>query len=179
MKLYLLTHERELNKVSNTGRLVKKCLGNLVEVIIWKRTEPDLNLVELMNKSEVAMLYPDRPSQYRKNSEELDEEPKVLEDTTLNNKLCGTKVGVESFESFLILDSTWQEARKMYNRSTYLQQVKKISLQATTPSTYRKRRNQIDGGLSTAECVIELLKQKNEPSLATILQEQFDQFNLE
>lgn len=178
MKLYLLTHERELNKVSNTGRIVKKCLGTSVEVIVWKRTEPDLNLVELMNTGEVAMLYPDRPTQYGTDSEELDDAAKLSRNININNKSCGNKVSVEGFESFLILDSTWQEARKMYNRSAYLQQAKKISLQVEQPSTYRKRRNQIEGGLSTAECVIELLKQKDKQSLASELQKDFDAFNL-
>jgi DTW domain-containing protein YfiP len=172
MKLYLLTHERELNKLSNTGRLVKECLGVLVEIIIWKRTEPDSNLIELINKREVAMLYPDQPSQNSKNYAE----PEGV--SLPENALLTKKASLNDFESFLILDSTWQEARKMYNRSTYLQQVKKISLQVDTPSTYRKRRNQIEGGLSTAECVIALLKQKNEFNLAEALQKDFDVFNL-
>jgi len=183
MKLYLLTHERELNKTSNTGRLVKKCLSDSVEVIVWKRTEPDLNLVELINKGDVAMLYPDLPGQCSTNSKELEDEVNlpesvVLDELSCDNKACDSKVSVEDFESFLILDSTWQEARKMYNRSVYLQQAKKISLQVDKPSTYRKRRNQIEGGLSTAECVIELLKQKDKQSLASELQKEFDAFNL-
>jgi len=177
MKLYLLTHERELNKTTNTGRLVKKCLGDSVDVIIWKRTEPNLKLVKLINQGEVAMLYPDRSNQCSTSSEEFDEDAKILERVVLNNKSSDNKLRVECFESFLILDSTWQEARKMYNRSAYLQQAKKISLKVDQPSTYRKRRNQIEGGLSTAECVIELLKQKDKLSLAFKLQKDFDVFN--
>jgi len=179
MKLYLLTHERELNKTTNTGRLVKKCLGEQVEIIIWKRTEPNMRLVELINEGNVAMLYPDQTSKDNSNVEALSDEAQLLKSTVLNNKPLDKKTCVENFESFVILDSTWQEARKMYNRSTYLQQAKKISLPVMAPSTYRKRRNQIEGGLSTAECVIELLNQKNESSMALVLQEQFDQFNLE
>ena len=172
-----------LNKVSNTGRLVKKYLCAAVEVIIWRRTEPDMHLVELINQGTVAMLYPDRPSQGTVSVELLDGGSKQNTNVVLNDGICDTNVldlenRVNDFESFVILDSTWQEARKMYNRSTYLQQAKKISLQVDTPSTYRKRRNQIEGGLSTAECVIELLKQKNEQSLSFTLQEQYDLFNI-
>jgi len=156
MKIYLLTHERELNKASNTGRLVKKCLKEQAEVIIWKRKEPDETLLELICSGELAMLFPEQ-----KQDQPASTEP----------------VSIENFERFIILDSTWQEARKMYNRSFYLQQIKKINLNTKQTSVYCKRRNQIEGGLSTAECVIELLKQKKNKSLAKSLQTEFDLFN--
>jgi len=157
MKVYLLTHERELNKSSNTGRLVSKCLKDQAEVIIWKRKEPNSNLVKLIESGELVMLFPSQ-------GEEVDSNSKIE--------------SIDSFESFILLDSTWQEARKIYNRSAYLKQTQKISLQIDKPSSYRKRRNQIEGGLSTAECVIELLKQKKDLRLAALLQEEFDRFNL-
>jgi len=157
MKVYLLTHERELNKSSNTGRLVSKCLKDQAEVIIWKRKEPNSNLVKLIESGELVMLFPSQ-------GEGVDSNSKIE--------------SIDSFESFILLDSTWQEARKIYNRSAYLKQTQKISLQIDKPSSYRKRRNQIEGGLSTAECVIELLKQKKDLRLAALLQEEFDRFNL-
>jgi DTW domain-containing protein YfiP len=172
MTLYLLTHERELTKATNTGRLVKKCLGDLVKIVVWQRTEPDLNIVELINQGEIAMLY---PNQFNTTSQQLNS---TLDSKSVKASASESVAKVESFESFLILDSTWQEARKMYNRSVYLQQAKKISLLVDEPSMYRKRRNQIEGGLSTAECVIALLKQKNMPNLALALQNEFDVFNL-
>jgi len=156
MKIYLLTHERELNKTSNTGCLVKKCLKEQAEVIVWQRKEPDETLLELIRSGELAMLFPEQKQVLKNNTEQA---------------------SVEDFEKFIILDSTWQEARKMYNRSAYLQQTKKISLNTKHVSAYRKRRNQIEGGLSTAECVIELLKQKKNKNLAVSLQTEFDVFN--
>ena len=157
MKIYLLNHEREMNKLSNNGRLVSKCLKDQAEVIIWKRKEPNSNLVKLIESGELVMLFPSQG--------EVEENMAEIE-------------SVNDFESFVLLDSTWQEARKIYNRSAYLKQTQKISLQIDKPSSYRKRRNQIEGGLSTAECVIELLKQKKDLRLAALLQEEFDRFNL-
>jgi len=157
MKIYLLTHERETNKPSNTGRLVSKCLEDQAEVIIWKRKEPDSNLVKLIESGELVMLF---PSQGGVGESDVETE------------------SIGDFESFVLLDSTWQEARKIYNRSAYLKQAKKISLQINKPSAYRKRRNQIEGGMSTAECAIELLKLKHNEKLAALLQEEFDRFNL-
>ncbi|MFT7186452.1 MAG: DTW domain-containing protein YfiP [Pseudohongiellaceae bacterium] len=181
MTLYLLTHERELNKATNTGQLVKKCLGGYVKVIIWRRKEPDLNLVELINQGKVAMLFPEQPNQNNLLVEKFDDKAQLSESVGLNvynDDRDNGKGDIKDFEVFVILDSTWQEARKMYKRSAYLQQAKKISLHVDEPSTYRKRRNQIEGGLSTAECVIALLKQKNKQTLATVLQQEYDVFNL-
>lgn len=151
MKIYLLTHERELKKGTNTGRIVKECLGSAVEIIVWKRTEPSPEIIELVDRNRIALLYPD-----------LDDSPA---------KSC------QDFEKFLILDATWQEARKMYNRSPYLQRASRVSLSIDEPSRYKLRRNQITDGLSTAECAIELLRQKDQKSIAERLSREFDRFN--
>ena len=57
----------------------------------------------------------------------------------------------------MLIDATWQEARKMYNQSPYLKALPKVSLVDAPKSIYPLRRNQIEGGLCTAECVIHLL----------------------
>lgn len=151
MKIYLLTHERELKKQTNSGRIVKKCLGGRVEIIVWKRTEPNKELLDLIDREEIALLYPD------------------VDDGPVKSCL--------DFDNFLILDATWQEARKMYNRSPYLQRAPRLSLSISEPSRYKLRRNQIVAGLSTAECAIELLRQKDQKSLAGELSREFDLFN--
>jgi DTW domain-containing protein YfiP len=151
MKIYLLTHERELKKTTNTGKIVKECLGGTVEIVVWKRTEPCKEIVELVDCNEIALLYPD-----------VDDSPA---------KSC------RDFNKFLILDATWQEARKMYNRSPYLQRASRVSLSIKEPSRYKLRRNQIIDGLSTAECAIELLRLKGKESLAERVRIEFDRFN--
>jgi DTW domain-containing protein YfiP len=151
MKIYLLTHERELKKGSNTGRIVKECLGETVEIVVWKRTEPSKEIVELIDRDQIALLYPDPDD--------------------IPARSC------QDFENFLILDATWQEARKMYNRSPYLQKASRISLNTNEPSRYKLRRNQIADGLSTAECAIELLFLKDQERLAEKVKTEFDRFN--
>jgi len=157
MKIYLLTHERELLKKTNTGRLVKRVLGERVDIIVWKRKEPDQALLELIEEGKVLMLYPDKG--------EHENESFVPEQ-------------VSSIENFLILDSTWQEARKMYNKSHYLQTVEKLTIKPERPSEYCLRRNQIEGGLSTAECAIELLKIRGDSENFERLKMAFQDFNL-
>jgi len=151
MKIFLLSHERELKKATNTGKIVKECLGSTVEIIVWQRTEPSKELLELIDRDEIALLYPGADD--------------------------GSAGYVNDFENFLILDATWQEARKMYNRSPYLLRASQVSIKINKPSTYKLRRNQITDGLSTAECVVELLRLKEQKSLAEKVRTEFVNFN--
>jgi len=153
MKIILLTHERELLKASNTGRLVKASLEAMVEIVIWRRKEPDLCLLSVIDAGKAALLFP-----------QTDRED-------------GPKSSISAFDTFVILDSTWQQARKMYNQSSYLKKMPKVSLDAAPDSRYQLRRNQLEGGLCTAECVIELLKQTQQYSHAKKLHEEFDLMN--
>lgn len=154
MKIILLTHERELTKGTNTGRLVKDILGDDAEIIVWKRKEPDERLVNLLALKQAALLYPNLESESESSSD---------------NQMC--------FDYLVILDATWQEARKMFNRSSYLKQAERVSLTISKPSEFRLRRNQIEGGLSTVECVIELLRLDNKMQTATLLEGAFRAFN--
>jgi len=159
VKIYLLTHERERHKKSNTGRLVKACLKEQVEIIVWKRKEPDERLIKLLESGELAMLYPDEAS-------------------SASALISGSvSYSADDFEQFLIVDSTWQEARKIYNKSPYLKIAKKVSLSVDSPSEYRLRKNQIEGGLSTVECAIALLGAKGEHEMAKQLKNEFDHMN--
>lgn len=83
----------------------------------------------------------------------------------------------DKFSKYIILDGTWQEARKIVNRSPYLQDLPKVMLNSSAPSRYTLRRNQKEQGLCTAECVIELLKINQEYELADELDLAFTQFN--
>lgn len=157
MKFILLTHERELSKSSNTGQLVKQVLGDDVEIIVWKRKEQEPRLVHLFKTKQAALLFPDSLSREAKN-------------ISLNNER-----GRYSF--CVILDSTWQEARKMFNRSQYLRDADKVSIQTSGVSEYSLRRNQIEGGLSTAECVMEVLLACGQINERNSLRNEFILFN--
>lgn len=151
MKIYLLSHPRELKKPTNTGRIVKECLPTAVEIIPWRRTEPPEEIIELIDGNDIALLFP-----------------------ATGDDAAGSW---SDFNNFIILDATWQEARKMYNRSPYLQRAGRISLGITEPSRYQLRRNQIEHGLSTAECAIELLRRKDHPGWAEKVSRSFDLLN--
>lgn len=152
MKIYLLTHEREIHRPTNTGSIATAICGEVVQRVIWQRRHPDPEIVELIQAGDAALVYP------------------------------GTESGlslkpVSAFETFILLDATWQEARKMYNRSPYFKGAERVSLDPGIESAYCLRRNQREGGLCTAECVIELLQAKGFGAVAENLREEFGRFN--
>jgi DTW domain-containing protein YfiP len=48
MKIFLLTHERELHRATNTGSLAIGSTNEIVERIVWARVSPDKNLTQLI-----------------------------------------------------------------------------------------------------------------------------------
>ncbi len=134
MKIFLLTHQRELDRKTNTGSLALEILPKQVERIIWERSLPDATLLSCIEKGTVALLFPSDASE--------------------------TVVPAASFDAFIILDGTWQEAQKIYNKSPYLKSLPTIKIETDQKSLYTLRRNQKQNGLCTAEIVIELLKHK-------------------
>lgn len=130
MHIYLVTHEREFSRRSNTGKLVQQFLPSETSIVPWRRKEPNSKLLTAIKAGRVAILAPDAEIEH----------------------------DINDFDSVVLLDSTWQEARKMYRQSDYLKELPKISLSAAQASEFILRANQLEGGLSTVECVIELLR---------------------
>jgi DTW domain-containing protein len=147
MKITLLTHFKEFPKRSNTGRLVLDVLGSRAEQVLWDRIKPSARLVAEIEAGGVALIYPGA----------ADENDGSLADVT----------------HVILIDSTWHEARKIYQRSPYLQQVRRICLKPVGRSRYNLRKNQKEACLCTAECVIEVLRGKGETALADHLEERF------
>jgi len=151
MQIILLTHSREVSKKTNTGQLVQQFIPH-TQTIVWRRTQPDKKLLQLIKSGNTALVY---PSEDKENS-----------------------VAHNDFETFILIDSTWQEARKIYNRSPYLHDLPRLELKPASQSKYNLRRNQHEGGLCTAECAIELLLAKGKAKLANELDISFNNFIL-
>lgn len=135
MMIYLLTHQREHHRETNTGQVVSEVLGEDCQVITWYRKEPDQILLDQMESNNIALLYPSDDAQ-------------IINDMNIVST---------AWDGFILLDGTWQEAQKMYNQSPYLKTCPKVAIQRKQASIYQLRRNQKDFGLCTAECVVELL----------------------
>ena len=142
--IFLLTHQRELKKKTNTGRLVIDTLGHHAKIIIWERTQPNAELLENIKEGNIALLYPTESSEL------------VADSPTINR--------------YIILDGTWQEAQKIYNKSPYLKNLPTVRIEASQKSAYTLRRNQKENGLCTAECVIATLRARGHEQSANDLQ---------
>jgi len=149
MQLILLTHSRETKKASNTGQLISRVMPE-VRTIIWQRTEPDQALLKLIAEGETALVFQQEYSIHPDN--------------------------VSAYKHFILIDSTWQEARKIYNRSPYLHDLPCIQFSTDKQSRYNLRRNQLDGGLCTAECAIELFGIAGLNKQAELLEKEFSTF---
>ncbi len=147
MKITLLTHFKEFEKRSNTGRLVVDVLGNSAEQVRWDRMNPPARLIEEIETGGVALVYPGA----------IDEN---------DGDLSG-------ISQCIIIDGTWHEARKIHQRSPYLQKIRRICLTPDGKSVYNLRKNQKESGLCTAECVIEVLRLSGNIAEAELLQERF------
>ena len=148
--IYLLTHEREINRPTNTGKIALENTPDYVKQITWERVNPNFEIVDLINQNRLITLYPDSNAEYQP---------------------------INIFENTLIIDATWDEARKMYNHSPYLKKAPKGILKPTNQSKYNLRVNQPPDGLCTIECIIEILKLKREHEIADELEELFNKFN--
>ncbi|EKT4486211.1 DTW domain-containing protein [Shewanella algae] len=171
MKIILLTHERELNRASNTATLALNAYPTLCKRVLWARKAPDAWLMEHLSLGRTALLYPQTEestseesisrAQAVNESPNLSQSPnqspaqgaKLLQDAAQEAaQKAALKLG-KPLNSLVILDATWQEAGKMYRQSPYLQSLARVELQAEQGSAFRLRRNQRQGGLCTLECI--------------------------
>ncbi|ASP49428.1 tRNA-uridine aminocarboxypropyltransferase [Cognaticolwellia beringensis] len=169
MKIFLLTHERELRRATNTGCLAIENANNLVERILWERIKPNKDLIRLIENNEAALLY--------SKTDPLPESALTMSSEVTSAIPALTPLTIEEYENIIIIDATWQEAKKIFNQSPYLRSAPHFTLKTESSSLYKLRANQPTGGLCTIECIIEVLKLKGQNKKAAELVIKFDQFN--
>ncbi len=155
MHIWLLTHSEELKKANGTGAVVLETYAKHCTRLIWERTQPAIELVNLPLHS-TYLIYP-----------QSDQEQTVAQDLTCPQG---------KIENLIILDGTWQQARKMYNRSSYLHTFPKYEINGET-SIFKRRKNQVEGGLCTAETAAHLLKVFGEQDAGERIYQAFLSFN--
>lgn len=161
--IWLVTHATEFDKPTNTGQLVA-ALGNAsgdensidIKVVSWSRVNQNQDLLAAIQEP-CLLVYPSAQAvEFDASSSEL---------------------SLRHFKHFIIIDATWQLARKIYNQSPYLHALPAMKLVGAAPSRYILRRNQLQLGWCTAEIVVILLEMMQLPSLAEELTANFERFN--
>ncbi|UYM15602.1 tRNA-uridine aminocarboxypropyltransferase [Endozoicomonas euniceicola] len=158
----LLTHPLEFAKVSNTGKLVRALLPDTL-VVNWSRVEPSEALLALLDDPhwQPFLLMPEAYAIYQ---QAVNQQKVTEEKATPSGKL------------FILLDATWQQARKMYRQSSYLHTLPLMSLKNVPASGYSLRRNQQAGHLCTAEVAAEILKNAGMPEACRSFQQSVSDF---
>lgn len=141
LSLVIISHPNELNRATNTGKLLQHSLANC-RTFIWDRKQPDSELLACLKESTKIplVLFPSNDS---------------IELNSIVSKHSHTDI-YDNYQ-FVILDATWQEASKMMRKSPWLNELTKVHLTSTKLSRYSLRRNQQPGHLCTYEVGIELL----------------------
>jgi len=133
LNLSLITHPREIQRSSNTGKLLLAAMPRSRR-LIWQRGEP----LEFDPSEAAVLLYPYQIACEYRLKQNL-ARPKLTERVDINRH-------------FIVIDGTWQEAHKIYRQSPVLQQLDILQLPERR-SQYQLRRNQQAGNLSTIEAV--------------------------
>lgn len=78
---------------------------------------------------------------------------------------------------FIILDGTWRQARRIFRKSPYLDNLPVLPLKTDRLTRYALRKPASDQHLCTVEVGIELLKQAGESEAADAVENYFAAFN--
>jgi len=133
----LLMHDAEPMKPSNTGWLIADVVQN-TSAFGWSRTEVSADLLALLQDPQWQpyVVFP---------GEFVEPPERVIHDLPAAHLHNGKR------PLFILLDGTWSEARKMFRKSPYLDDLPVLSLQPEQISRYQLRRSKREDHFCTSE----------------------------
>ena len=155
----LLMYDDEILKPSNTGRLIADLVPDTF-AYIWSRTEPNTDMLDLLKNPQwqPVVIFPAEYSQ-----------PERLINKD-NNPISDKK------PLFILLDGSWAQAKKMFRKSPYLDNLPVLSFSPENISRYLVRKAVKDNQLATAEVAslaLEFIEEDNNAAQLALL---FDVF---
>ncbi|MGF1751671.1 tRNA-uridine aminocarboxypropyltransferase [Vibrio cionasavignyae] len=145
LTITLLTHPNETKRATNTGQIVKQLLPN-THIEIWQRKGPIPSYIAPKEDPSVC-------------ENEGNTTPVLVFPSESSVPLAQWQSQHPRGSHFILLDATWQEAKKMLNRSDWLQALPQVSITAPESSQYQLRRNQQSGNLCTFEVVAQMINE--------------------
>ncbi|MDA0147590.1 tRNA-uridine aminocarboxypropyltransferase [Vibrio sp. LaRot3] len=157
----LLVSENEVFKPSNTGRLIVDTIKESY-VYQWNRTEPDSDMLALIQNPQYQpiVVFPD---------EYVEDKQRLMAKQSL--PLTNGKKPL-----FIFLDGSWREARRIFRKSPYLQDLPVLSIQPEQLSQYQMRKSDNEQHLSTAEVAVLILEAAGELKASNTLEQWFAVF---
>lgn len=155
----LLIHRDEVLKPTNTGRLIAELFPSQTHIFEWSRTEPPAGIEELISDPmrQVLLVFPC---------------DNAISPRTLSLPATQSQLRL----TLILLDGTWKQARKMFNKTPWLAGLRSISPSYQAAAQYALRKAAHANCLSTAEAAI-LLMEDLDPDSAHVLSAVFNQFN--
>jgi DTW domain-containing protein YfiP len=163
-------YDTEVLKPSNTGKLIADLIPDTY-AFLWSRTEENPEVLALLADStwQPMIVF---PKDYAGENREIFDNEVVL---------CSGKRPL-----FIMLDGSWREAKKMFRRSPYLQNLPVVSFTPKAPennaeisSRYQIRVAANNTELATAEVAAQILALSGEQTNANLLDLWFDVFSYE
>nr|WP_246223192.1 DTW domain-containing protein [Alteromonas profundi] len=153
-----IMYKGEYYKPTNTGRLIADVVAENY-AFLWHRTEPDKSLLALLRnpRYQPIVVFP----------HEYAAPPRCIH--TLN-KVNNKK------PLFIFLDGTWREARKMFGKSPYLDNIPVLGVSPDIASNYLLRESSHGFQHCTAEVGVSVLDLAGEKSAAQALAHYFSVF---
>ena len=155
----LLMYDDEILKPSNTGRLIADLIPNTF-AFIWSRTQPDPQMLALLEDPQwqPIVIFP-------------------AEYTTFERIMHSYQVADKSKRPlFILLDASWAQAKKMFRKSTYLNDFPVLSFSPEAISRYLVRKAVKDNQLATAEVASRALEFVGEYDNAVTMDLLFETF---
>ncbi|GAA4652332.1 tRNA-uridine aminocarboxypropyltransferase [Kistimonas scapharcae] len=160
---WLLMHENEQAKATNTGYLLAGSVAGGY-IAKWSRVEPDKTLLSLLSDSRYypILVFPSAYARYHDSDAVL---------------VSSGSIPQDKVPAFILIDATWQQARKMYNHSPYFHGLPVLDLGSECISEYQLRRVRHEAHLCTAESAIEALRWLGDTPASEQLHTCFSLFN--
>ena len=155
----LLMYDDEILKPSNTGRLIADIVPDTF-AYIWSRTESNKEMLALLQNPQwqPIVIFPAEYSQ-----------PERV--------ICAEKNSIGNKKPlFILLDGSWAQAKKMFRKSPYLDNLPVLSFSPENISRYLVRKAVKDNQLATAEVAALALDYIGEQDNAAQLELLFEVF---
>lgn len=157
-QIWILSTGKEFSRASNTARLLKLINPESTSIYLWERTvEPE----ELLQKIQSGIYEP-----YLLFPAENEEALARTVNYPISNKV----------PAFVLIDGTWQEARKIVRKSDYLKTLPLLSLSTEKDSIFNLRRGVKPGNLCTIEAAIEVVRMNGEQLAAGVMDDAYRLF---
>jgi DTW domain-containing protein YfiP len=152
----LLMYDDEILKPSNTGRLIADLIPDTF-AYIWSRTDPNEDMLNLVTDPQWFPIVV-FPAEYAESKRVIKHyQAQQQQNNSVKRPL------------YILLDGTWAQAKKMFRKSPYLDNLPVLSFAPETLSQYLVRKATKANQLATAEVASLVLESMGEQNNADLL----------